>query len=217
MAVAPRRTNEWTLWVVAVSCALHAVEEYLTGWQEWAAETLGIVMPTSLFFAANAVLVACALLFARVGWRRPTLSLVVPAATLVNAIVFHILPTVVQGRVSPGVYTAALLYLPFSSWALLGARRDGVTMRAIAAAVVGGILVMSGFVSGARWLGQRTVKPNRRPVALSREPPEFNRAASTRTPTFFTVRAAATKVTIPRSPRKLGKKMVSSVLRDSLM
>ena len=31
MATEGRGTSEWTLWVVAVSCALHATEEYLTG------------------------------------------------------------------------------------------------------------------------------------------------------------------------------------------
>jgi hypothetical protein len=146
-------TAEWTLWVIAVSCALHVAEEYFTGWQQWALQTLGIVMPTMRFFVANAVLVVVALLCARVGWRRPTLSLVIPAATLVNAIFFHILPTVVQSRVSPGVYTATLLYVPFSSWALLGARRDGVPGRAIAVAMVAGTLVMIGVVLGAKWLG----------------------------------------------------------------
>src|SRR5258708_888335 len=53
------------------------------------------------------------------------LSLTIPAATLVNAIFFHILPTVVQHRISPGVYPATLLSLPFSSWAFVGAWRDG--------------------------------------------------------------------------------------------
>jgi hypothetical protein len=149
------RTSEWTLWVVAVASALHALEEYFTGWQSWAAETLGIVMPTSLFVAANAVLVAFALLVAPVGWRRPALTLVVPAATLVNAVVFHIGPTIAQGRVSPGVYTAALLYLPFSTWALVGARRDGVSGRAVATGMAAGTLVMFGFVLAARWLVTR--------------------------------------------------------------
>jgi hypothetical protein len=146
-------TSEWTLSVVAVSCALHAAEEYLTGWQPWALQTLGIVMPTTRFFAANGVLVVVALVFARVGWRRPTLSLVIPAATLVNAIFFHILPTIVQSHASPGVYTATLLYLPFSSWALVGARRDGAPGRAIAAAMAAGTLMMVGVVLGAKWLG----------------------------------------------------------------
>jgi hypothetical protein len=71
MAVPRETTSEWTLWVVAVSCAFHVAEEYLTGWQEGARQTLGIVMPTTRFLVANAVLVVVALLLARLGWRRP--------------------------------------------------------------------------------------------------------------------------------------------------
>jgi Protein of unknown function with HXXEE motif len=143
-------TNEWTLWVVAVSCALHVAEEYFTGWQRWAAETLGIGMPTTLFLLANAVLVVAALSLAGVGWKRPTLSLVIPAATLVNAIFFHILPTVLQRRVSPGFYTATLLYVPFSSWAFVGAWRDGIPIRALAVAFTAGILMMLAVFLAAR-------------------------------------------------------------------
>jgi hypothetical protein len=146
-------TREWTLWVVAASAAVHATEEYFTGWQEWARTVLGIAMPTTLFVVMNAVLVAAALVFAGIGWRRPTLSLVIPASTLVNAIFFHVLPTVVQWRVSPGVYSSLLLYLPFSSWALWGAWRDGVPKRAIAAAVGAGTLMMLTVVLAARSLG----------------------------------------------------------------
>jgi hypothetical protein len=147
-----RATSEWTLRVVAAASALHVAEEYLTGWQAWARETLGIVMPSSTFLAMNAVLVLAGLRLAYLGWRRPVLALIIPSATLVNAIFFHILPTILQGRVSPGVYTATLLYLPFSSWALVGAARDGVPRRAIAAAVVAGTLLMVGVVLGARAL-----------------------------------------------------------------
>ena len=146
------RTSEWTLWVVAASCALHATEEYLTGWQTWAVGTLGIVMPTALFVVMNAVLVAAALVLARAGWRSPAASLVIPAATLVNAVFFHILPTIVQGRVAPGVYTAAFLYLPFSSWAFIGAARDNVSRRALATGAVFGTLMMIAVVLGARWV-----------------------------------------------------------------
>jgi hypothetical protein len=147
----PRKpTSEWTLWVVAVSCALHVAEEFFTGWQEWAREALGIVMPTATFLTMNAVLVIAALLLARVGWRRPALSLVIPSATLVNAIFFHMLPTIVQSRVSPGLYTATLLYLPFSSWALIGAARDGVPRTAIAIGVGAGTIMMISVVLAAR-------------------------------------------------------------------
>jgi len=157
MAVPRETTSEWTLWVVAASCALHVAEEYFTGWQEWARQTLGIVMPTPRFLVAKAVLVLVALLLARVGWRRPVLSLVIPSATLVNAVFLHILPTIVQGRVSPGVYTAALLYVPFSSWALVGAARDGVPRTAIATAFVAGTLLMTTVISGARWLSDTAI------------------------------------------------------------
>jgi len=146
------KTSEWTLWVVAVSCALHITEEYLTGWQEWARQSLGIEMPTSQFLLANVALIFAALLLARVGWRRPELSLIIPSATLVNAVFFHILPTILQSRISPGVYTATLLYLPFSSWALLGAARDGVPRTSIAIAFAAGALMMISVVLGARLL-----------------------------------------------------------------
>jgi hypothetical protein len=152
VAVPLKATSEWTLWGVAVSCVLHATEEYLTGWQEWARQTLGIVMPTTRFLAANAVLVFVALLLARVGWRRPILSLVIPSATLINAVFFHILPTILQSQVSPGIYTAAFLYVPFSSWALIGSARDGVARTAIATALALGTLMMASVVLGARWL-----------------------------------------------------------------
>lgn len=151
MTVVRKPTSEWTLWVVAASCALHVAEEYLTGWQEWARETLGIVMPTTRFFVMNVVLVVAALFLARTGWRWPTLSLIIPAATLVNAVFFHIIPTVVQQRVSPGVYTAALLYVPFSTWAFVGAWRDGVPKRAMSVAFITGTLMMLAVVMIARW------------------------------------------------------------------
>ena len=152
MNVVQQRTHEWTLWVVAASCALHVLEEYFTGWQQWARDSLGIVMPTTRFLVMNLVLVFAALVLARIGWRRPTLSLVIPAATLVNAIIFHIIPTIVQSRVSPGFYTATLLYLPFSSLAFVGARRDGVSKRAMAVGFVCGTIVMLTVVMAAKLL-----------------------------------------------------------------
>jgi hypothetical protein len=151
--VSVKTTSEWTLWIVAGSCALHATEEYFTGWQQWATQTLGIVMPTTRFFLINAVLVVAAFLLAGIGWRRPTLSLVIPAATFVNAVCFHILPTLVQHRAAPGVYSAAALYVPFSSWAYVGAWRDGVPRRSIVAAFTSGTLLMIAVVLIAKLSG----------------------------------------------------------------
>ena len=145
-------THEWTLWVVAASCALHPTEEYFTGWQTWAARTLGIAMPTPRFVIMNLVLVVMACVLAKIGWKLPALSLVIPAATLVNAIFFHILPTVIEKRASPGIYTASILYVPFSMWAMLGAWFDGVPKRSIGLALMSGTLMMVTVVLLARSL-----------------------------------------------------------------
>ncbi|MBZ5723360.1 MAG: hypothetical protein LAP87_00040 [Acidobacteriia bacterium] len=44
------------------------------------------------------------------------------------------------------------LYLPFSSWDLIGAARDGVARTAIATALAAGALMMARVVWGARLL-----------------------------------------------------------------
>lgn len=153
MRRARNSSGTWTLWVVAVSCALHATEEFLTGWQLWARETLGIVMPTTVFLGMNTVLVIAGLLLAPIGWRRPALTLVIPVATVVNAVVFHILPSVLTARVSPGLYTATALYLPFSSWAVVAAARHGAPRTALLTALVAGAAMALGVVVAAKWLG----------------------------------------------------------------
>lgn len=152
MTSARKATREWTLWVVALASLLHGAEEYFTGWQAWARPTLGIALPSSVFLTMNAVLIVAAFRLAALGWRRPMLSLIIPSATLVNAVFFHILPAIVQARVTPGLYTAVVLYVPFSSWALIGAARDGVPRGAIAIAGAAGTLLMGGVVLGARGL-----------------------------------------------------------------
>lgn len=96
---------------------------------------------------------AAAFVLASGGWSWPTLSLVIPSATLVNAIFLHIVPTLVQGRIAPGLFTAAFLYVPFSSWALVGARRDGVPRASIAWALLAGTVMMTAVVLSARMLG----------------------------------------------------------------
>jgi hypothetical protein len=75
---------------------------------------------------------------------------VIPTATLVNAVAFHILPSIVQHRVSPGVYTGAALYVPVSTWALVGAARDGVPSRQIVMGMVLGVVMAVGVVVIAR-------------------------------------------------------------------
>jgi Protein of unknown function with HXXEE motif len=150
-----KRGHVWVLWVVAISFALHATEEYLTGWQSWALQISGIVVPTSLFISVNFVAVVAALAVAGNGWKWPAVSLIFPAATLVNGIFFHIVPTIAMRRVSPGVYTASLLYLPFSSYAFYVAWRNRVRRKSVALAFLLGIALNCAVVLGV-WLMSNT-------------------------------------------------------------
>lgn len=107
-------------------------------------------MPTEWFVAINIVLVLAAFVTASQGWRWQVMSLVIPTATLVNAIAFHILPTIAERGISPGVYTATALYVPFSTWALVGAARDGVPRRHRAIGMLLGVTMAVGVVLVAR-------------------------------------------------------------------
>ena len=152
------RAHVWVLWVVAISFALHATEEYFTGWQSWALQISGIVVPTSLFISANFVAVVAAFAVACNGWKWPSVSLIFPAATLVNGIFFHILPTIAMRRVSPGVYTASLLYLPFSSYAFFVAWRNRVNRKSVALAFLLGVVLNCGVVLGVWFMSDTPLR-----------------------------------------------------------
>jgi hypothetical protein len=148
----------WVLWVVAISFGLHATEEYFTGWQQWALQISGVVVPTSLFISANLVAVLAAFAVAGSGWKWPAVSLIFPAATLVNGIFFHILPTIVMRRASPGVYTASLLYLPFSSYAFLVARRNRVGRTSVVLAFLLGVALNCAVAFGVWFMSNTPVR-----------------------------------------------------------
>lgn len=135
----PPMDHDWVLWILVTASALHVVEEHAMGWQGWAAETLrrriGAIPSWSDFWATNALLVVFGVAAAAVGWRAPAFALAFPALVLVNAVFFHLLPSLRAGRPNPGVFTATLLYLPIGAWAYVAAGADG--------ALGGGTLLLS--------------------------------------------------------------------------
>jgi len=110
---------EWVLWVLLAAAALHVVEEHALGWQGWAAQFIGPrigVIPTwTDFWATNMLLLVFGFSAAAVGWiAAPAYALAFPALCLINAVFFHILPSLDDGRPNPGCFTAVLLYVPLS-------------------------------------------------------------------------------------------------------
>lgn len=132
------------LWWLVGGCAVHVAEEYALGWTSWVRELSGVSVSPGLFVAANAafLLLACAAAF--VGPRRPAVALALPSLALINGLFFHVAPTLVLGRVSPGVFSSALLYVPISTWLFWRARREGLLTPGVAVrAVALGAVVMA--------------------------------------------------------------------------
>jgi Protein of unknown function with HXXEE motif len=121
--------HDWMLWTLVTASAVHIVEERGMGWQGWAGTTLGPrlgVIPTWLdFWATNMLLLVFGVSAASVGWRAPGFALAFPALCLLNAVLFHALPSLLAWRPNPGLVSALLLYLPLGIWAYAAAGSDG--------------------------------------------------------------------------------------------
>jgi hypothetical protein len=122
--------HDWVLWVLLTASALHVVEERALGWQGWAARTLGErlgVIPTWLdFWTTNGLLIVFGVSASAVGWRAPAFALSFPALALINAVFFHIVPSIGARRPNPGCFSAVALYLPIGVWGYLAASQDGL-------------------------------------------------------------------------------------------
>lgn len=131
------------LWLLVAACAAHVAEESLLDWRGWAQGVSGVPVRWSMFVIVNAGFLALACMAAGIGFKRPAIGLALPSLTLINALFFHIAPTIVLGRVSPGVFSAALLYVPISTWLFWRAAREGMLgRRTVAIAVLIGSAVM---------------------------------------------------------------------------
>jgi hypothetical protein len=144
--------HEWVLWVLVTASALHVVEEHALGWQGWATATfaraLGAVPTWTTFWATNALLIVFNISAAVVGWRAPAFALGAAAEALINAVFFHLLPTIRARRPNPGVFTACTLYIPIGIWAYLAAGADGVLSpgTVILSALIGAAALASAFL-----------------------------------------------------------------------
>jgi hypothetical protein len=131
--------HEIWLWVATAAYGLHALEEFMLDWKDWANNVLKLPVDWPIFYVVNALVVVLGIIASIIGWRLPALSLAFPALMLINAVFFHILPFVVKKKFSPGLISAVVLFLPIGTWLFYGADKDGVltTTTAIIAVVLG--------------------------------------------------------------------------------
>jgi len=151
-------THEYVLWVVVLGCSIHVVEESVLDWvkvSQPVAARFGVTVTWSDFYVVNAAMIFGAIAGAMIGWRSPAISLMIPALTVVNAVIFHVAGSLVMRRFVPGTITAVLVYLPIAAWTYVGAGQDGVlTAPVILLSSLGGVLLMA-FPVIMLWLRAR--------------------------------------------------------------
>lgn len=141
--------HEYLLWISLFAYAFHTYEEVMLNWKKWAETALGLKNLTwADFYVANSAVVVAGVCAAMVGWKLPCFALLLPALQLINGLGFHIFPTLIQKRFSPGVLSATVLFLPIALWNYYGAYQDGVlTIRTtLLSFLFGGILMATPFV-----------------------------------------------------------------------
>lgn len=129
------------LWLCTAAYTIHAFEEFMLDWRDWAQAVIKLPVTWPIFYVVNFVVVVLGICASQLAATQPQLALAFPALMLINATFFHVLPMILtRGRYSPGVFTAVVLFYPLGIWAY---------HRAISAgAVTTGGIVLS-FVIGA--------------------------------------------------------------------
>lgn len=136
--------HEYLLWLTLAAYAAHVLEEGTLDWKTWAVRSLNLPnVEWAIFDMANIAVMFIAIAAAMVGWKLPIFALIIPALMLINGLFFHILPTLLQKTISPGVITAILLFIPISIWVYYGAYQDGKldALTLIGSLILGGLLM----------------------------------------------------------------------------
>ena len=136
--------RDYLLWIATAFYAGHILEEYVYDWKTWASKTIHIEVKWEFFYLVNAAVIVLGISCASVSWKLPEFSLIYPALMAINAVFFHILPSLVRRKYAPGLITAVVLFLPLAAVIYVTAAQDGVlTTRALIISTLGAALTMA--------------------------------------------------------------------------
>ena len=140
--------HQYLIWLTLIAYAVHVLEEAALDWKSWAQNSLKLNVNWATFDVANLAVMFIGIATAMIGWQLPMVGLIVPALMLINGIFFHILPTLIQRKFSPGTITAVILFLPISIWIYAGAYQDNVLTwtQLIGSLILGGLLMASPII-----------------------------------------------------------------------
>ena len=147
--------NQFILWIMTFAYAAHAFEERILNWNIWAKETFGVDVSWEMFYSANFTVVILGICCSSVGWRYPAFALSLPALALITSVFFHILPSIIKKRFSPGLITSVLLFLPIGILCYKFADADSVldTNTFLLSMIIGTVIMSFPFLikSAHRW------------------------------------------------------------------
>ena len=141
--------HEYLLWITLAAYAVHVLEEAILDWKKWAIHSLKLTNVNWVYFdIANLAVMFIAISAAMVGWKLPSFGLIIAALMFINGLFFHILPTLLQKKFSPGAITSVLLFMPISLWIYWGAYLDNVLTIStfFFSLLLGGLLMASPIV-----------------------------------------------------------------------
>jgi hypothetical protein len=136
--------SDW-LWLATATYAIHMLEEFVLDWRDWARSIFHLAVDWPTFYVTNAIVVVLGIVAANLADAAPAIALAFPAVMLVNAVFFHIAPVVwTRGRYSPGVATAAVLFLPVGIACYVAAGNRGLlSASAVLVSAVIGVVLMA--------------------------------------------------------------------------
>jgi len=101
------------IWLATAAYGIHALEEHMLDWRDWARAVIGLPVEWAHFYVVNFLVIILGIVAANLADAAPALALSFAALMLINGIFFHIAPVIfTRGRFSPGLFTAVMLLLP---------------------------------------------------------------------------------------------------------
>ena len=102
-------------WLITVAATIHVLEEYFTGWLDWAQELIAVVDLQS-FIVFNILFIVLCISAALFDF--PVLRLTVICLIGVNALI-HIGGSLMKRNYMPGVVSAVIAYIPLTTLGLI--------------------------------------------------------------------------------------------------
>jgi hypothetical protein len=133
------------LWLCTAAYAIHAFEEFMLDWRDWAQAVIKLPVTWPIFYVVNFLVVVLGICSAQLAATQPAIALAFPALMLINATFFHVLPMILtRGRYSPGIFTAVIFFYPLGYAAFHRALSAGtLTWHGVVLAFVIGALLMA--------------------------------------------------------------------------